>query len=215
MSKQYEISFRVKKGENKRVLIKSHVEDILANQQFFVVLPDTLKVTSKSQGGAKAKGIGSEFERRVVKILSEWWQCSLRRVPNSGGWDKQVNDGSVQASGDIWAPPEANFPFSVECKHRKEDLDLFAEQKPGTDCIYDWWKQCQDDAQRAQKEPLLIMCCGRTVYVAFNGFSKLFDVTSKAHYIHAVVESDSQYCFTVMLIENFIKVFPKENVRKI
>jgi hypothetical protein len=215
MSKQIEISFRIAKGENKRDQVKQEILDLLKGTKFSCVTPDSLKVISKSQGGAKSKRIGSDFERKVVKLLSEWWGSSFRRVPNSGGWDKQVKDGSVQAAGDIWTPPEANFPFCVECKHRNFDLDIFAEQKTKSDCIFDWWNQCTCDSLLAKKEPLLIMCCRRTLYVAFNQLGKEFSEKKiECNTVRCSVEAQSNYKFTIMLLEDFLTLYPKQYVTR-
>ena len=98
-----------------------------------------------------SKEKGSEFERRIARILSKWWGEEFHRTPGSGGlhWKK---DNRV--AGDIVAPMGSNFPFSIENK-KWEDWEIIQLLK-GTGDIENWWKQCEGDAIRVSKEPLLI-----------------------------------------------------------
>lgn len=103
-----------------------------------------------------------DYERTIAKELGIWWGCVFRRTPSSGAWGKQGqsrnsygHDAAADFHGDIVAPPEAKFPFSVECKCYKE-VDLYLALY-GAPIIPDWWEQCLADAQRATKWPMLIM----------------------------------------------------------
>jgi len=109
------------------------------------------------KGRGKAKGKG--YERRVGEILGNWWQGKpFRSTPQSGGWDKQANDGDVVAYGDLYIPAGSDFPFSVECK-RQECWSLEDLVNPNLVAlcpILTWWDQCFNDACRVCKLPLLV-----------------------------------------------------------
>lgn len=134
---------------------KSSIVDSLTAQHMLVGHSEKnplLKVTKKAQGGGKGKAIGSDYERKIAEKLSAWWGCVFRRTPNSGGWDKVARDGQVLTSGDLYAPPEANFPFSVECKKRRVDINMYNPRSE----LFDWWAQCVRDAESVKKIPFLI-----------------------------------------------------------
>jgi hypothetical protein len=172
----------------------------------------SLTFTKKALGGRHSKDVGSDFERKVVHTLSQWWGAEFRRTPSSGGWDKLSSDGQVQAAGDIWSPPEANFPFCVECKRRKEPLDFFAPYSETSDIIVDWWEQCIDDALRAKKRPLLIMRCGNREYAAYIFASiELLDSTEKTppEDFREVTLSCKSGVFNVMRLEDFVSSYKK------
>ena len=111
-----------------------------------------------SQGkGAKAKGSG--FERKVAKMLTEWWQTGnlegeFYKTPASGGlrWEKRPD-----TIGDICTPE--GFTQTIECKCREDwEYSQFIEKgKLGKDNLYAWLKQACDEAERANKLPWLIL----------------------------------------------------------
>lgn len=99
------------------------------------------------------------MERTVAKQLGTWWGCEFRRTPSSGAWGKQTfSKHSSKASdnfhGDIVAPKEAKFPFSVECKAYKE-VELY-KALYGSSNIYSWWSQCVNDTPKGMY-PMLVM----------------------------------------------------------
>lgn len=65
------------------------------------------------KGGQRIKG--QSFERKLCKLLGEWWQCEFKRVPLSGGWAKSKVTGDVVQ---VTESPFGEFPFSVEGKHK-------------------------------------------------------------------------------------------------
>lgn len=99
--------------------------------------------------GSKTKG--ADYERKIAKKLSEWWGGTFSRVPASGG----LHWGSDQrVAGDIIPPPEARFPFVIECKKREGwliDHILLDNGQPRT-----WWEQVVTDARRVKLIPLLM-----------------------------------------------------------
>lgn len=85
----------------------------------------------------------------------------FRRTPGSGAWGKQGQSRNAPGHhaaqdfhGDIVAPVEANFPFSVECKCYKT-VNLYLALY-GKSEIFDWWIQCSADARAHRKSPMLV-----------------------------------------------------------
>lgn len=101
------------------------------------------------------------FERDVAKILGAWASCVFRRTPGSGAWGKQGqsrnstgHDATSDFHGDIVAPAEAKFPFSVECKTYKAVEFYLALY--GKSPIFDWWFQCDTDARNVGLAGMLV-----------------------------------------------------------
>lgn len=99
-----------------------------------------------------------DMERAVARILGDWWGVPFRRTPSSGAWNTQsrnMGHGNTDFHGDIVAPPEANFPFSVECKAYKE-VEIY-KALYGKSNIFEFWRQCRADAKAAKKHPMLVV----------------------------------------------------------
>lgn len=100
-----------------------------------------------------------EYERTVAKELGNWWGWVFRRTPSSGAWatmgHRMGHAGASDFHGDIVAPPEAKFPFSVECKVYK-CVELYLHHY-GVSNIHGWWEQCLQDALHVHKWPMLVM----------------------------------------------------------
>ena len=120
-------------------------------------------MTDFSKIGKKSKNKGKYGERRVASLLSEFTSKNFRKVPGSGGFNKQ---GVVVAehifTGDVICD-DAGFLFSVESKNRYNDfsfaqLSAVPEKAPFT---Y-WWYQTIDDANRANLFPLLFFKAAAT-----------------------------------------------------
>lgn len=120
------------------------------------------------------KAKGSNFERKVAKMLSEWSEFEFHRTPMSGAlhW---ANDKRIVS--DIVPPQELvdkGWPFSIECKCCQYDWD-FSQILEGTSTFWKHWKQCWDDAQREGMEPLLVFTKNyRDTYITllFRTYSK-------------------------------------------
>ena len=104
------------------------------------------------------KGKGKEYERRIGKILGEWWQGKpFRPCPCSGGWDKLAGDDEHLASGDLFIPKDSDFPFSVECKKQQQwSLSDLINPNKKDKPIMNWWEQASADAVSVAKQPLLV-----------------------------------------------------------
>lgn len=216
MSKQWEILFRIKQHKLDGKLhppkeqIKTTMEGFLATfAPTYEFVKDSLKITNKTTGGAKNKASGSDYERRIAKMLEAWWGCPFRRTPNSGGWDKQSTDGEVMAVGDIIST-DPDFPFAIECKHRKEALNLFSVQSDSSDMILDWWKQCKDDADTIKKAPLLIMSCGRTEYAMFLNYAQSEHTEPEHSRVLELMDKGLHYGY-VMMLSDFLAHFGEAN----
>lgn len=102
---------------------------------------------------------GNGGEREVSKLLQGWWQTefpgiTFARTPQSGGWVKNQSTQGFNLYGDVIST-DPNFPFSVEVK-RDESWNLAQLQKRcPTSPLWDWWLQCQADAAKSNKLPLL------------------------------------------------------------
>src|SRR6056297_3912339 len=99
---------------------------------------------------------GHSFERSVCKLLNdklkiETTKYKWKRVPLSGGFDKQNFPGDIYTTGIT----RFSEMFSIECKFYKtwKLEDLINGNSPR---ILEWWKQASDDAAGAEKYPLLI-----------------------------------------------------------
>lgn len=91
------------------------------------------KKRTRSQASRYAVAKGKDYERRIARILSEWWGSPLRRI-RSGEEDIY--------SGDI-VDEAGQFPFIVECKKREEWnlLDLLRPELP----LSSYWSQAYND----------------------------------------------------------------------
>lgn len=104
-----------------------------------------------------SKNKGSEFERKVAKLLSEWAGMEFHRTPMSGAlhWS---NDKRVVS--DIVPPQELvdkGWPFSIECKKVEDAQWEFSNFIEGTSMtLKEHWKQCCDDAERESMIPMLV-----------------------------------------------------------
>jgi len=220
MSKQWEVLLRVKQSKvdgkltPSKAHIKSVVERAIIEPELLPIVKDTLSVVNKTSGGARAKGSGSDFERKIAKSLGQWWwNQDFRRTPNSGGWDKQADDGKVEAAGDLFAPPEAEFPFCVECKHRKDALNLFTKKNDSSDCIYDWWEQAEGDSRMSNKSSILVMGCKRIEYIGITLKSlTLLHCNVDVQELQFIkLTPPEQQPFLLMLYKDFLENFRRTN----
>lgn len=115
----------------------------------------------KPVGGEK----GAEFERKMSKRLSLWWTDGARndifwRGKGSGARFTQ-GTGSRHTSGDMVADDPIGQPlvgwFNFEFKHHR-DFNLFEAIEPPTKTgkVRTFWEQTCNDAEKADKEPILI-----------------------------------------------------------
>ena len=110
-------------------------------------------------------GKGADFEREISKTLTVWLTGKEKpywfwRMPGSGSI-ATIHSECERFSGDIRAMhPAAEFLldiFSIECKtgYPKTDFWQLFKTIKNFD-IRDFWAQCVNDANRANKLPMLI-----------------------------------------------------------
>lgn len=121
-----------------------------------------------------ARNKGARFEQYTCDELSKWFfgrEDVLRRVPQSGAWEKGI--------GDVMVPPSLadqfeKWPFYVECRNREMwDLsDLFEHQrtmKLRSWNVKTWWVETIMKASTQNMIPLLIITKNYLdAYVAFD-----------------------------------------------
>ncbi len=132
---------------------------------------------------ANGKVIGSEEERKICKRFSKWMTGSERpyqlwRTSNSGGTSTVIKE-NIHMTGDITAiTPEARFftdLFSIEIKRGYQDAEAFKHLKHNKSTeIEDFWSQCNKDAVRAHKYPLLVF--NRKGFPTVVGFSRTIEM---------------------------------------
>ena len=64
-------------------------------------------------GGKTSRNKGSGYERKIAKVLTEWWGEKFFRTPLSGGHQDMSQEMNV--AGDI-ITKDVNFPFHLELK---------------------------------------------------------------------------------------------------
>ena len=219
MSDQWEVLFRVKqqKIDGKKVPSREDIKALTPIiQKFSFNIPkDSIKFVNKTNTTGKSKG--NDYERRVAKLIGDWWWGQpFRRTPSSGGWDKLSTDGQVMASGDLIAPPEAKFPFCIECKKRKEHINFFSVQSKSSDVMFDWWDQCIGDAKVMNQLPLLVFNCHNQEYIGFDTSNEDFplDGNDPNELNWMDVYKGGKYMFQVMPLKQFLKEFKTNYVKE-
>jgi hypothetical protein len=110
-------------------------------------------------------GKGGDFERDISKFLTVWLTGVKRpymywRMPGSGGL-ATIHEENVDLSGDIRAlKSEAEFltdKYSIECKNGYKSTSFWQHFKGIKNFnLEQFWRQCIDDANKGDKEPMLI-----------------------------------------------------------
>lgn len=104
-------------------------------------------------GKINSRTKGCKAERKAAKLFADWTGKDFARTPSSGGLQWK----SSNSKGDIVSTTEGHyFPFCIEVKNYKEINfeHLMYSKNPK---ILEFWKQCCDDAIRANKTPILLM----------------------------------------------------------
>lgn len=107
--------------------------------------------TNPRKKGINSKKKGNANELECAKFLKEWTGLEFNRVPQSGGLRWKNSEG---VTGDLVCE-DRTFPFSVETKHYKKIV--FKPKLPATSFVFKVWDQAQQDADRANKHPLVIL----------------------------------------------------------
>lgn len=116
---------------------------------------------TRQQAGRHSKSKGNNQERKVAKLLQDWWNkdnkpedkvIEFTRVPLSGGWNNREQFGTF---GDIICS-DPQFPFCVEVK-KQEKLELAHLLTSSKPALLEWWDQCVRETPKG-KIPLLVFC---------------------------------------------------------
>jgi len=106
------------------------------------------KERTRSQIARGARNKGSSAERTVAKLLGLCFfgdEEFFHRSPASGGLRWKKNVGGTR--GDIVAPEEIGWPFSIEIKNtEKGGWDLFQVLFNHGPILKEWWDQAHTDA---------------------------------------------------------------------
>ena len=110
-------------------------------------------------------GKGGDFERVVSKTFTKWLTGTEKpykywRMPGSGGL-ATIHEECSDLSGDIRAlSTDAEFLtdcFSIECKTGYPSTSFWQHFKKVKNFnIKEFWRQCVNDALKAEKRPMLI-----------------------------------------------------------
>lgn len=173
------------------------------------------------RGGGRQKGHG--FENKFANVLTKWSGLKHRRVPQSGGWHKQVVSGDVFCVAEYEFDPERErifVPLSWECKCAEswDFVHFFKDSdKPS---LRQWWQQASDDAEQSHKLPALIftknyfptfvMLHSRT----FNRLAKLVG-SSWRKFTHTTCQLSKNDQVVVLLLDDFLGWLSFETLLKL
>jgi hypothetical protein len=98
---------------------------------------------------------GCKNERIAASVIKQWTKREFSRTPSSGGLQWK----SSNSKGDIVSTEEGfYFPFCIEVKAHKDInfSELLMPNKKGIK-ILEFWEQCEGDAKKCGKIPMLMM----------------------------------------------------------
>jgi len=157
-----------------------------------------------------SKQKGSEYERKIAKILSKYWGEDFHRTPMSGGLHWKEDN---RVAGDIVTPPESVYPFTTECKKRQEwSMDQLLK---GTGEIEEWWNQAVGDSVRVKLKPLVIFAKNFSpdfMMLRYEDFKPLEDKIESPKFNYFVVNSPKHEPRVICQLSDFIKHISKSDI---
>lgn len=113
------------------------------------------EMLGKKEATINSKVKGNKGELMAAKVLSKWTKARFNRTPGSGGLN-WIEDSRV--SGDVVAPKDFYFPFSVEVKFLKSIPlpEKVNEELRSNSVIYTLWSQSKRDAKKVDRFPVLM-----------------------------------------------------------
>jgi len=112
------------------------------------------EMMGKKEATINSKVKGNRGELMAAKVLSKWTGARFNRTPGSGGLD-WIEDSRV--SGDVVAPKDFHFPFSVEVKWYKSiPLPEKKKELRSNSLVYTLWNQSRRDAMKVDRSPVLM-----------------------------------------------------------
>jgi len=159
----------------------------------------------RRRAGRKAKRKGNNFERRVAKMLEEWWGSEFHRTPMSGGSQLAVG---FDFAGDV-VTNDPTFPFHVEAKNQ-EGWHVAQVFVSGGCKPYKFWDQACAEAPDS-RIPLVIMTRNRHPIwgvVSYDTFSVLQAAIAAHPVSHMDVVRQDGERLVIFLIEELFKTPP-------
>ena len=130
-----------------------------------------LQKEEKKRTNSKAKG--SRFERKIATMFNDRFKTTeFSRTPGSGAFATTHSlPEHLQIYGDLIAPK--NFIYNIECKKGYKNIKLnnlldYSSQ------LYKFINQCEKDAQKCKKEPMLLFQQDRQPILAIIRGNKYF-----------------------------------------
>ena len=172
-------------------------------------------------------GKGSNWEREIAKTLTKWLTGKEKpyvwwRMPGSGAI-ATISEENKELSGDIMAfRPEGAFltdKFSIEAKNGYPNSNFHKHLKGvKNDEIRLFWEQCVNDANRADKLPMLIY--KKKQYNALIGISELKGILKqKLQHIPSITMSwGNQYELPICHLfdmEEFLNTISPEDIKSL
>ncbi|MDT9683411.1 hypothetical protein RND61_15285 [Streptomyces sp. TRM76323] len=109
-----------------------------------------------ASNGAGANRKGKGYELKIAKMFSKYSGKEFKRSPMSGAWSSTwAGGGHDEVAGDIIAPSDEIFPYSLELKNH-ESFSLINLFTTGGE-IPQFINQVMGDAIRTHKIPALIL----------------------------------------------------------
>lgn len=170
-------------------------------------------MSKERKKGINSKHKGSEYERKIARILGAWYGEEFHRVPQSGGlrWGDDT-----RVAGDITTHVDSSFPFTVECKKREEwTLEQLLK---GTGDLESWWAQSINDSERVNLLPMLIFSKNFSpnyIMLQESVFSKLLDWKNRhLPFNYFIVGKTGEGQRVVCVLESFLDFVCKEDIEK-
>lgn len=176
------------------------------------------KDPNRVASGKKSKNKGATFERKVAKILQEYWSqvspgCSFRRTPGSGGWARSGGNLDKFGSAGDCVCDDTTFPWCLEMKHYASyDVEKLLNGKNAT--IMQWWDQADGETPEG-KSPLLIMKRNGSEELVMFDYGRFPSCTSTvAELIKGMnqlrFERPNRTSLVMVTLKDFLSIDPKE-----
>jgi len=171
--------------------------------------------------GKLSKNKGASYELKMSKYFSKWSGRDFYRTPGSGSWSSQRMAQDNQ-SGDIVAPSDIKFPFSVELKHHEGfTLDSFVRSIGEIPSFY---TQNVGDAVRSEKVPMLIVHKNYAPNYVSVPYSKSIERNMKENHLPYMIttvlfkdyltDTDIYMDVLVMVLEDLFSIYTLEDFIK-
>lgn len=168
------------------------------------------------RSGINSKAKGSDYERKIAKVLGDWYGEEFHRTPASGGLHWKEDN---RVAGDIVTPPGSTYPFVTELKKR-ESWEFFHLLK-GTGEMEKFWQQVSNDAARTGLKPLLVFSKNFSpdyTMMLLSDFTAIFDskgwTNNVAGFNYFVVHKAGSPDRVTFILQDFLRIVSKEDIIK-